>query len=514
MKNIVKLLCLVIVLILTIENVIAERKPLTFRDWGLYCGTLRHIPKTQRPTGWKYYDPYFIENNTPWDFLIIQVDHYRTEEERKELKKIVEGLHARSIKVILRLHIFRNRNKKAKKLKFYKQEVDYILNSIDINKVYAVTVDEENIYWNGFGALLKPVYDYIKSKHPDLPTYQWYTPMVTPKKHAKSGWRDLRGDGWISDVYCMVGKRFEKHIVKHLDLKKKFPLIHIIWASPTWTYGSKGAEPKTWWHSGFGREQFDDQLKTCREYNIPVAFFAVQPSSARGGILWAWAATEPIVTHVYHWLCAKAREADNLPASSIGYRSATPNMVKWAEANKAKYSLMFDIDGSNDLQVTLEDLLEFNKQKTLTTDTKYVKIIHSLGKEADLLEKRTRGLFLCGGKGLRQVELISEVTFAKPVLNFDLTVSGSAIKALGGNLKIEFSKDGKEWKSNSTPNIQTSKASTVEITARDIYGKQDKKQKFWVKYTLINSAGLPTNVSTSLFSIKLSAFFTKGSLGD
>ena len=496
------------------------RRRLTFRDWGMYCGPLYHVPKDKQPEGWKYYDPYFIMNDSPWDFFIIQVNTYQgkgAEKANDELRTLIDGLNKKEKLPILRVLLF-EKSKKAESVEVYQKKLDYLFNNIDVNKIYAITLDEENIYWNGYSDVLDLLYDYVKAKYPELVVYQFYTPMVTPDKHATKGWRALRADGWISDVYCMIGDMFEKHIVRHLDLDVSEPVIHIVWASPAWPFGktAKGADPRTWWLEHGGKEQFDFQMKICREYNIPVAFFATQRGTPFHGLYWAWASTDPQTQNMYTELCGKALQADIIPETQIGFRKINPKIIAWAETKPAsgnKTSKLlpvewrFDVDHEGNAVVEVKNKLDFKGKTKLERKNNLFSISCDIIKGAELLEKPITKLRLRGHKDKSDlVEVVCEINWKKTPLSFEFSIEGTGVKALGGVVSAEFSKDGQSWKSKDRKKGE----SAITISSTDVYGRRlPIEQNTLIKLILQNRSGLNTGVGASLSSVNVKLTYSK-----
>lgn len=487
------------------------RRRLTFRDWGIYCGPTYHLPKDSQPEGWKTYDPYFIMNDSPWDFFIIQVNKYQgegSEKANEELRTLIDGLNKKDKLPILRVLLF-EKSKKAEPIEVYQKKLDHLFRNIDVNKIYAITLDEENIYWNGYADILDSLYDYVKSKHPELIVYQFYTPMVTPDKHSEKGWRALRADGWISDVYCMIGDKFEKHIVRHLDMDVSETVIHVVWASPNWPFGgtAKGVDPRTWWLEHGGKDQFDFQIKICREYNIPVAFFATQRGTSVHGVYWAWGATDSQTQNMYTELCGKALQADIIPESQIGFRKINSETVAWAETKPANVEWRFNVDHEGNAIVELNDQLNFNGKTKLELENNLFSISYDIIKGAELLETPINKLKLRGHKGKSDlVEVVCEINWKKMPLGFDFSIKGTGTKALGGVVSAEFSKNGELWESKDRKKGE----STVTISNNDVFGRRlPIEHKTFIKLILKNRSGLNTAVGANISAVNIKLIYPK-----
>lgn len=124
------------------------------------------------------------------------------------------------------------------------------MNALPLDLVDIVFLSEENIAWNNGLEIQNALYDHVKAEHPDLPVYQWFTPYDTP--HA-----GLRADGWIIAPYRLNAQDFRTYLMKYVATG--LPVINCVNASP-----SVGA---------FQSSQ--DQVDICREFNVPMFFYAV-----------------------------------------------------------------------------------------------------------------------------------------------------------------------------------------------------------------------------------------------
>ncbi|MBI2303022.1 MAG: hypothetical protein HYU66_29290, partial [Armatimonadetes bacterium] len=234
---------------------------LTARDAGLYVGTAH---------GYQYGD-------TPFAFSIEQVS---AATDPAELRTRVERLTANHKRVILDVFLYEKSDEQARPAADYLALLDRFLGKLPLERVYAITLSEENIYWNGHGPMLTELYGLVKAKYPALPVYQWYSPGAGVPGF---GWPLLPADGWLIDEYCQPRERFEDLVRRYTLLDK--PLVHIAWAAPGWKE-----------FAGWDRV-WDDQLAICRRYGVPIAFFCWWPPNSTPAppgnqSTWSWAAPE------------------------------------------------------------------------------------------------------------------------------------------------------------------------------------------------------------------------------
>jgi hypothetical protein len=234
---------------------------LTARDAGLYVGTASN----------------YMYGKTPLAFTIEQVSKGTSPD---ELCKRVKRLDANGKRVILDFFLFDKSDEQAKPAADYMAFLDGFLSKLPIGRIYAITLSEENIYWNGHAEMLSALYDLVKAKYPGLAVYQWYSPGASAPGF---GWPLLPADGWVIDEYCMPKEPFESLVKKYTILGT--PLIHIAWAAPGWK------EFATW------DKVWADQLAICRRYGVPISFFCWWPKDSTppppgGKDMWSWAAPE------------------------------------------------------------------------------------------------------------------------------------------------------------------------------------------------------------------------------
>ncbi len=232
---------------------------LTGRDAGLYVGSAGD----------------YMQGKTPFAFTIDQVSRGS---DPTRLRSTIERLHANGKRAILDIFLYEKGDEQAKPAAEYMAWLDALLGKLPLDKVYAITLSEENIYWNGHEAMLAELYGLVKAKYPTLAVYQWYSPGAGAPGF---GWPLLPADGWLIDEYCKPRDAFENLVKKYVVLDK--PLIHIAWAAPGWK------EFATW------EEVWDDQLAICRRYDVPIAFFCWwpptnTPAPPGGQSMWSWSA--------------------------------------------------------------------------------------------------------------------------------------------------------------------------------------------------------------------------------
>jgi len=260
LKRTVMALCSLAIMIVS-ENVLAEtgsmakvsaREPLTYRNMGLYA--------TWDAPG--------------FDFVIVRSPVIWGKDEAAD-SKLIEAWSENLAKA-------RANNKRVivdllwqhwgmKKESNYRA-AEAFLSQVDVDEMYAITLGEEHIFWDGRHQMLVDLYHRIKEKYPDLPVYQWYSPTSRGTDWPGFTWPWLPADGWVVDEYHAVPSDFEQNVRHHLMLG--VPLIQIVWAAPEMSSSAQ-------FHQGV----FEGQLRIAQKYNVPCAFFCYDGPS-RG--TWGW----------------------------------------------------------------------------------------------------------------------------------------------------------------------------------------------------------------------------------
>lgn len=253
------LLCLTILAAVSVAAAF-EGPRLTGRDAGLYVGVAGD----------------YMFGKVPFTFTIDQVSR---KSDPAALGKTIERVAANGKRSILDIFLYENGNEQAKPAADYMAWLDPLLSKLPLDKVYAITLSEENIYWNGRQEMLAELYGLVKAKYPALAVYQWYSPGAGAPGFGP--WPLLPADGWLIDEYCRPRAEFENMVKKYTILDK--PLIHIAWAAPGWK------EFSTW------DKVWDDQLAICRRYGVPIAFFCWWPPDSTppppgNQSMWSWSA--------------------------------------------------------------------------------------------------------------------------------------------------------------------------------------------------------------------------------
>ncbi len=204
-----------------------------------------------------------------------------------------------------------------------KRMADEMLAALDLGQVYAVFLSEENVTWNGGLDYLNELYDYIKARHPTLPVYQWYSMPMLP--HPKQ-----RADGWIIDPYGFTRERFRRYLQKYLALG--LPVIDCINASE---------------RPDFGQDSFD-QVEVCREFNVPMFFYAVDNKLGSPAI---WLRSDdPELKRRREWVqqvAARAHQTDTskLPLETAEFSTGQPVELGGDEHGRDRYEEDFGQEG-------------------------------------------------------------------------------------------------------------------------------------------------------------------------
>jgi hypothetical protein len=492
------------------QEIRADRSPLTFRDAGLYCNlSMAHsrFDRTDHSSVNMLPADRAASTKAPWAFYIMTCNYNSADPKEPDSlhPKVLSNLRqmaANGKKVILRVHVGRlapNPN-----VDEIEQWIVTLFEHVDPNWLYAITLGEEQVFWNGWTDALTRLYYRVKARWPDLPVYQWWTPPVAIDVRATGGWMALPADGWLIDLYGLRERVFERKLVKFLEAGK--PVVHLAWASPTWLNPTlSGADS---WEPG-GQKILDEQLDVCRAYNVPVAYFCVQPEgfTDESGTRAGWYAKDPVVRSFYRELEARVLNLKHLHEDSIGYRTVHAGMFAWARAPSAPVGVSYAIDDQGRKRASiLCDLVnvkpEAGTHRVPTPDIRPKLVVQCvLDNSAHELEK---GLQLHSVKGrVITVPIVIRIESAQPVAFQAITADITAIPDLGGRVSMKWSTDGHRW---SQPIESGSDKQTTKLSV-NLPGADLAAHSVWVRIKLVASAGVRTSVCSSLQSLRVTAAF-------
>ena len=264
------------------------RDPLTFRDMGLYGG----------------WNEYWFHDDCPFNFYVVQawvspegsVSAHGMSVSATTWNDWLKRARAKGYRVIAVVSPA-GWKKAPDKVAALKAGIDLFMKAVDKELLYAITLAEEGIYWDGHHEAHKEAYKYVKETY-DVPAYQWYSPAGSPPGF---GYPHLPADGWLTDEYCLGGPSYENFIRSYVS--HQLPVVQVVWASPLYYFDwDARADPA-----------FDWQIQVDRKYNIPTAFFTWE---GRGGDdnTWGWSPeampqSKAVYERAVMW-ARKARQTD------------------------------------------------------------------------------------------------------------------------------------------------------------------------------------------------------------
>ena len=492
------------------EEIRVDRTQLTFRDSGLYCnlGCVHGVNPTKDGVTNLLTAERAMAPDTPWDFYIMQ---YNASEPSPELAERLRGFARNGKKIILRVVL--GKEKQRLDLDEAKRRLEDLLRHTDPDWLYAITLDEENVYWFGGTETLSTLYRYAKERWPGLPVYQWWTPMIAPDVNATRGWVALPADGWVMDLYGRHSEEFEKKLIKFMETGQ--PVVHIAWASPTWVFHDKeGCTKEDWWARA-GRPVFDEQVRICREYNVPVAYFCCQQAEVKDGrkiapIRWGWHAVDPVTRRWFRELEALVSNFDYLPSDEIGFRELSPRKAGWAHSSptvRVKVALDEEQRPRFSWQTGFPETSVEPGEHELPCpyDNPYVRVRYVLGERASYLQERFAITSI--DKRVLSVPIVFRVEPLRPVADWRVSVAVAAVRPLGGSAKLAFSVDGNAWSDEvvTDPEGGTQQMLTLD---KPHFGNVHGDMALWVRVTLCANAGVKTNTASRLTSLTVSASLT------
>jgi len=262
-----------VILTVSVGAVLAAgpREPLTFQDSGLYCGWNDYFTSPDVPIDFFVVPgqgPFEGGDNTEWNEFLKKA--------RRNGKRVIADLNPQ-VKLAngewTNISLLTAASTDAE-LDAFVRVIGEFFAQVDINELYAVTISEEQVFWNGQAENLNKLYDKLKAKY-DVPVYQWYSPGHKGSAPGVTGYPNIRADGWVADEYFLDQPDMERVMRGYTILQK--PFIQIIWAG-----GEKESVP-------FIPRRFSEQHEVTRKYGIPTAYYTYY---GEGGS-WGWQDRSP-----------------------------------------------------------------------------------------------------------------------------------------------------------------------------------------------------------------------------
>jgi len=205
---------------------------------------------------------------------ILQVSRQAT---KSEIKSVIEKSKLKNHNVILRMPIFRdesgNKLKKGVNLSNndFEHALDFILDRTGDTKSLLLSLDEENVPWDGRLDQLSKAYKLLK-RETDFTVYQWYSASKRNNAPGSKGWPVLEADGWIFDQYRLTPKVYEEFVRDNKKISNN--LVSVLWLSPNWNPNTRTrkADSQYWNNAGF--DNFIEKLKINIDNGIPTVFFS------------------------------------------------------------------------------------------------------------------------------------------------------------------------------------------------------------------------------------------------
>jgi hypothetical protein len=394
------------------------RKPLTTSDFGLYGG----------------WNDYFFRPDTGFDFLVMQA----LVPANPQTSAAPIGSHGQAANVDWNQSLLAARRagkrviadvmlgigKPGVSIATLERQLDYFMAHVDEAQLYAITLAEENVYWDGARAQLIALYHYAKSKY-DVPVYQWYSPYAgTPG----FGWPTLPADGWILDEYAHLMPDYERFVREYK--MTGVPLVSIVWAAPSM---------KDFQWKGRGDIALPQQLEVHRKYGIPSAFFCW---SGKANI-WSWNLEAPSLDR-------EVFAAIRQNIKRLRQRTVVMNPDKWDQPEPSVVPLACQL------------------QPAATFDEDYAKNGGRLVESAGVvgfrrLRYRGQGVeFAPDSIGPAHAAIIYRLGHPFPPRTLSVRVHATAAQGATVKLALSVSGDGKQWSVPVVLNRQGMGAVTVQ----------------------------------------------------
>lgn len=268
------------------------------------------------------------------DFAFLKFDYHGPEDADRlpHYNALLEEVARAGQKAIVGLYTF-DRVSHSRPIEEYVRNTEALVAGLRQDLVYAFCLSEENVTWNNGLEILNALYDAVKRRS-DKPCYQWLTMPAPP--HGK-----LKADGWILDAYGFTYDTFRRHLAKFVVTGK--PVIVCVnatspkvpWAAESILVGEPGSPA-------------EDQMRVCREFDVPVFFYAV--GKEFGNVHEWFHDDEELTARSRRWAMewinrAHADPPDILPLRSADYLDSRPMEACGGPDNTFTVRQLFDTTG-------------------------------------------------------------------------------------------------------------------------------------------------------------------------
>lgn len=350
----------------------------------------------------------------------------------------------------------------------YWQRLDRFLSTANTDDFCGIVLAEENVNYAGRPQVLAELYRRIKHKY-DIPVWQWWSPSSAVP--GSGGW--IPADGWIVDPYLMPRAQFRRYVRKYL--MTGLPLVIMPWAETTAT--AKPLTPQQW-------QANQDQLDVAVEFNVPVAFYwTYGPGTGATGCSFGCDRGEPKteIDRINHWVWDYIKRVRTLPGDYSGLPSADVGQGDTLEI------------GPTDEMDKLVYVDDFSSSRCIDDA--------SISGFRDLVLDGT-SLWARGFRG-RDADASLVYRFAGdiPAKYPKITLSATTVEALGGQVEIALSADGKTW-----PIRAASSADSQRLELSSDGNEQFAlMHEFWVKVRLSGDAGSDATPPARIDDLRIEA---------
>lgn len=341
---------------------------------------------------------------------------------------------------------------------FYWRRLDRFLGGMEsrhaLGDFCGIVLAEENVFYSGRPAVLAELYRRIKAKY-TVDVWQWWSPMTAVP--GSGGW--IPADGWVVDPYFKQNPEFRRYIRKYLATG--LPLVVMPWASTT--AKSPPMTPAQW-------QINNDQLDVAVEFNLPVAFYWTYGLGTSGGTSCNYGCDrghpKTEWDRINQWVWDYISRVRAIPRDYAGLDSADIGRGD---------TLEIGVTGENNRLVYTDD---YGSSKCI--DDASMAGFRDLVMDGESLSAR-------GFRG-RDTDASLTYYFAGdfPATSPKVAVSATTNKAMGGQVEIALSANGKTW-----PHSVAS--SSAESQRLELSSDGDKQfaslHEFWVRIRLSSAAG-------------------------
>ncbi len=224
--------------------------------------------------GWKW-TPFVLENPDVFDFVLYQMSPRKNEKRLDEIAAITElGVSMTVMQQVypsVKERFMRDDAKKIPRPEQAAARIAAIYADPRTAGVQTISLDEENLWWNGRAEYLDILYRETKARLPDMEVWQWFNEHKTDRRTPRRERFKVATDGYILDPYSVPMSEYTERLRQYTRQGK--PVMALLWAAPNWKHGGRRKGQDNYWWEEEGWRRLYEQVRLSRENGVDTALW-------------------------------------------------------------------------------------------------------------------------------------------------------------------------------------------------------------------------------------------------